>query len=260
MKVPMNFLLLRGLSREQRHWGAFRETLASRVPGARVFCLDLPGTGTEFQRQSPSNITAITEDVRSRWLALRDAESGPWCLVAMSLGGMVAMQWCAAHPEDFSGVVLCNTSAANMSSPLKRMQTGVLPSVVRALFSKDPVRTERIILSMTTRVRKDLDSVAQDWASFQADKPVTRPNVLRQLWAASRFNAPATLTVPALILSGAHDPLADPSCARNLSKHFGAPLQTHPAAGHELALDAPEWFADCIRDWQGLQPAARISA
>jgi alpha-beta hydrolase superfamily lysophospholipase len=257
----MNFLLLRGLSREQRHWGTFRETLAARVPGARVFGLDLPGTGTEFQRASPTDIAGITEDVRARWLDLRAREPGPWCLVAMSLGGMVAMHWCATSPEDFAGVALCNSSAANLSRPWKRMDLRVVPTVVRALFSRDPVRTERLILSMTTRRATGLDAVAAAWASYQADRPVTRATVLRQLWAASRFPAPARLTVPAVILAGAHDPLADPSCQRSLSKHFGVPLMVHPEAGHELALDAPDWFADCIATWlSGLSPSTRKTA
>mgnify|MGYP003949335389 CR=1 FL=1 len=43
----MNWLFLRGLTREQRHWGPFRDVFARDYPGAKVHCLDLPGTGTE---------------------------------------------------------------------------------------------------------------------------------------------------------------------------------------------------------------------
>src|SRR5438552_440235 len=94
------WLLLRGLAREQRHWGRFRPELSARLPpGAEIHCLDLPGTGTEHLRGSPANIAAIAEDVRERWLGLRG--EGPWGLLAVSLGGMVAMEWCAAHPADF---------------------------------------------------------------------------------------------------------------------------------------------------------------
>ena len=256
----MNILLLRGLSREQRHWGKFPGILAARVEGARVFCLDLPGAGTENQRQTPANVPAIMEDVRRRWLELRAREGGPWCLFAMSLGGMVAMQWCADHPDDFARVILCNTSAANLSSPLRRMNARVLPSVFRALMSRDAVERERIILSISTALQTDLDPTARLWASFQADRPVSRMMVLRQLWAASRFIAPKELKTPALILAGAHDPLTDPSCPRRLAAHLKVPLETHPAAGHEMALDAPEWLAERVGHWIGTGPVAQRSA
>jgi hypothetical protein len=39
----VNWLFLRGLSREQRDWGDFPETFERRV-GGRVYFLDLPGT------------------------------------------------------------------------------------------------------------------------------------------------------------------------------------------------------------------------
>ena len=245
----MNLLLLRGLSREQRHWGAFPDILRARVPGARVFCLDLPGAGTENLRRSPADIAGITADVRARWIALREAQPGPWYLFAMSLGGMVAMQWCADHPSDFAGVVLCNTSAANLSRPWKRLDARVYPSVLRALTTRDPVGREQIILSITTRRQTDLLPIAQRWASYQRDRPVSRINVLRQLWAASRFRAPPRLGVPGLILSAARDPLTDPSCPKRLANHFGVPIETHPDGGHELAMDAPEWLADRMGAW-----------
>lgn len=245
----MNFLLLRGLSREQRHWGSFPDTLCARIPDLRVHCLDLPGTGTESHRPGPTTVEAIAEDLRERWLALRDANPGEWGLLGMSLGGMVAMQWCADHPADFSRVVLCNTSAGNLSRPWSRLDPRVLPSLVRAMTFSDPVVRERLVLSAITCQLADLDGTAQAWASYQQDRPISRATVLRQLWAAIRFRAPERLEIPGLILSGGRDVLMKPSCPRLLAEHFGMPLQVHPEAGHELALDAPDWFADQMATW-----------
>lgn len=244
----MNWLLLRGLSREQRHWGAFREQFAKVVGGA-VFCLDLPGTGTECRRPTPSTVQAITDDLRARFVGLKGAHPGPWALLGMSLGGMVAMDWVARHEGDFERVVLANTSAANMSVPWKRMNYQVLPRVGRALFMKDALARERLVLSITTKLATDRETTAAAWAQIGASAPVARATVLRQLLAASRFRAPARLKVPALILSGGRDPLMDPACPRKLAAHFGVPLEVHAEAGHELALDAPEWFAERVRAW-----------
>ena len=248
----MNWLLLRGLAREQRHWGPFPDVFRARLQqdsAARVHCLDLPGTGTALARKSPASIRAIVEEMRERFLALRAAEAGPWSLLAISLGGMVAMQWCAAHPDDFSSLVLLNTSAANLSAPWRRMDFRVLPKIVRTLVMRDPVRRQRNILEMTTRLTADLDGLAVKFAGVQADAPIRNATVLRQLWAATRFRAPKRLALPVLVLAGGRDPFTDPSCPRRVATHFGAALEVHPEAGHDLPLDAPAWVAERVATW-----------
>ena len=246
-----NWLLLRGLAREMRHWGGFRELLAAQLPGARIECLDLPGTGTEHARKSPSSLAAITEDLRGRWLALREKSDGPWNLLGMSLGGMVSMDWTARHPDDFAAVVLVNTSAANLAAPWRRMRLAVLPDILRALVSRDELERNRRILRATTRLvsREEVLPIARDWARIQAESPIARATVLRQLWAASRFRAPPALPIPALVVAAAEDPLCDPECPRRLALRFGAPLVVHPRAGHDLSLDDPAWLAAQVRAW-----------
>lgn len=257
----MNWLLLRGLAREQRHWGSFPEAFA-RALGVRVHCLDLPGTGTENGRPTPTTLPEIADDVRARWTALRDSTPGPWSLLGISLGGMVSMQWVGAHPEDFERVVLLNTSASNLSRPWERLDLGVVPGIAKALFDRDPVRRERRILSVTAKLIDDerAQATAETWATFQADRPVARTTVLRQLWAASRFRAPVSLTPPTLVLCAAEDPLTNPKCAKRLADHFGAPLLVHPTAGHDLPLDDPQWLTTQVREWVASHPTSDATA
>ncbi len=246
----MRWLLLRGLAREQRHWGGFPAVFEARVTGSSVVCLDLPGAGTEHLRASPDRIEAIADDLRARWLALGAAGGEPWGLLAMSLGGMVAMAWADAHPGDFERVVLASTSAAGLSPPWRRFGLGVLPGVLRAFSAQDAERREALILGLTTRRVADVAAVARDWAALGASRPMRRANVVRQLRAAARFRAPARLAVPTLVLAGDGDRLVDPSCSRVLAAHLGAPSSFHPEAGHELALDAPDWLCDQIAAWR----------
>lgn len=209
--------------------------------------LDLPGVGTEHARPSPATIAEIAEDLRARWLPLRDGRGGPWGLFAISLGGMVAMHWCAAHAGDFARLVLVNTSARGLCPPWKRLRPGRLPTVVQALFDRDPVARERRVLSMTTARLQDAEAVAQRFAEFHRQRPTTRGTVLRQVAAALRFRAPARLDLPVLVLSGARDRFTHPDCPRRLAAHLGAKLEIHPEAGHDLALDDPEWVRDRVR-------------
>lgn len=244
----MNWLLLRGLSREQRHWGDFPKTLAE-ASGDRVHCLDLPGFGTERGRPSPTSISGIVEDLRERWLPLSKEFEGEWGLLGQSLGGMVTMQWAHEHPTDFARVVLVNTSARNLNRPWQRMQLSFLPSLVRSLLDTDDEVRERRILRNTTRIAPNVDEIAKEWASYMDDGRPRRTAVLRQLVAATRYRTPDKLAMPVLVVAGAKDPLAAPVCARTLAGHFKAALEMHPEGGHELAVDAGGWMADVVARW-----------
>src|SRR5262245_47365139 len=99
------WLLLRGLGRERRHWGRFPTGLESALH-TRVLTLDLPGFGTECGQRSPVSVPAITDDVRRRF-SMERAEAR-WCIIGISLGGMVALDWCSRYPRDFERCVIIN--------------------------------------------------------------------------------------------------------------------------------------------------------
>lgn len=246
----MNWLMLRGLAREQRHWGDFPQSFMTGVPDAKVHLLDLPGAGTEFERTCPSTVPAIMEDLRQRWTVLKAENPGPWGLLGVSLGGMVAMQWCADHPDDFKRLVLVNSSARNLSAPHRRMGLSALPRLAMTLVDKDPVARERRVLGVITRLNpEEIDRVAREWAAYSQDRPISPRAAITQLLAAARFRAPLRITTPLLVLAGARDVLADPMCAYRLSRHFSAPLHVHPAAGHDLPLDDPTWISKQVQNW-----------
>lgn len=248
------WLLLRGLAREQRHNGRFGEVLARALGDATAHGIDLPGAGTECARPSPLTVRAIMEDTRARWLRLRDEHPGEWSLLGISLGGMVTMQWAADHPGDFRRVVLVNTSAGDLSRPWHRMDLAIVPQIVAAARTRDPVERERIVLGFTTRLAPDLDLVAREWSGYGRERPTAVATLVRQLAAATRFRAPARLAVPTLVVTAARDPLARPVCGERLARHLGAPLVQHPSAGHDLPLDDGPWLAERVRAWRAGGP------
>lgn len=246
----MNWLLLRGLSREKRHWGVFPETLRETVPGAQVFCLDLPGTGDQVEHSSPATIEGLVEDVRGRWLELRVKNPGEWNLIGISLGGMIGMRWAEKHPEDFSRLVLINSSAANLSHPLQRLRPPAIAGALSALFNRDRVTRELLILQMTTRLQGErLPEIAARWSDFAREAPVAPGVPLRQITAALLFVAPKALRIPVLMVRSLGDRFTSPACSAALAQRFGAELVTHPTAGHDLPLDDPSWLASRIAEW-----------
>jgi len=248
----MNWLLLRGLARQQGHWADFPAALGRILPEDKLHFLDLPGTGTENGRNSPASIPAIVSDLRSRWLELARAESeiGPWSVIGISLGGMAALDWCSRHPGDFSRAVVINTSALNLGAPWERFAPSALLKLITRATSRDIVAREKAILQLTSGLRGPrLENTAQKWAALDASRPISKQALLAQLWAASRFEAPAEIGPPLLVASGGTDRLVSPRCSARLAALLGAPLLLNRAAGHDLPLDDPEWLADQIAAW-----------
>src|SRR5690606_3024438 len=104
----MQWLMLRGLAREVRHWGSFLATFEEQSGAKRALGLDLPGMGTEVGRPVPNTISGFVDDVRARFLAARGDDPGPWGIFAVSLGGMVLLNWLERYPADFARAVVVN--------------------------------------------------------------------------------------------------------------------------------------------------------
>ena len=117
----MNWLFLKGLARSQAHWDRQPDVFMDHVPGARVHFLDLPGIGQAANRRAPWKMAEIADDLRERFLELREGDdvdaSAPWAILGISLGGMIAMEWISRHPTDFERAVIITSSAGNLTPP-----------------------------------------------------------------------------------------------------------------------------------------------
>ncbi|PXW99232.1 alpha-beta hydrolase superfamily lysophospholipase [Sphaerotilus hippei] len=240
------WVLLRGLTREARHWGPWPQRLAAALPGARVLTPDLPGNGRRWRETSPLRVEDMVEGLRAELQAA--GALAPYHLLAMSLGAMVAIAWADRHPRELAHCVLVNTSVRPFSPPWQRLRPASVPALLRCLAGRaDAPRWERTILRLTSRqFAPDGDAaraLLQDWVRWRRQCPVSARNAWRQLVAAARFQAPAVRpAVPLRLLAGAGDQLVDPRCSRALAEAWGLPLHVHPAAGHDLPLDAPDWL------------------
>lgn len=255
----MHWLLLRGLVREKRHWGNLPGLFEKTVPGAKTHMLDLPGIGTEIARITPPTVDGIMEDLRARWLPLRDRISdgnGEWGVFGVSLGAMVALSWAARHPQDFNRMVLINTSARNLSRATERFKLTNLKHFPLLFVRQDRYAREKTILSLTTSsyagAPEKLDTVARRQSDFAPVTTKFRQTGLRQLGAASMFRLDESLRKnhpPCLALVSEKDTLVNPVCTVRLAEFLGAPLRRHPWANHDLPQDDAPWVVERIREW-----------
>jgi len=247
------WVMLRGLTREARHWGALPGRLEAMLPGARVVTPDLPGNGQRWRDSSALRVADMVEAVRTD--LQQQGVAPPYHLLAMSLGAMVAIAWADRYPLELAGCVLINTSVRPFSPPQQRLRPRSAAALLRCLTSgADAARWERTILRLTTRhwppAAPATQALLSDWTRWRRDCPVSATNALRQLLAAARFRAPAVRpAVPLCLLVGAGDRLVDPRCSRALADAWSLPLQVHPQAGHDLPLDDPAWVEQRVLAW-----------
>jgi len=243
------WILLRGLTREARHWGGFPQQLGEAFPGASVICLDLPGNGRLNGRASPPNVEAMADYCHAELAKLDIA--APCRVLAMSLGAMVAVAWAQRHPDDVAAAVLINTSLRPFSPFYRRMRPANYPRLLRLFGSRASDREmETAILELTTRLQRNPAAVIEQWLHWRRQNPVSRRNALIQLLAAARYLAPRQPPLGhLLLLAGAGDALVDPRCSLQLAAAWGAPIAVHPEAGHDLPLDDEAWVLAQIGTW-----------
>jgi pimeloyl-ACP methyl ester carboxylesterase len=242
----MNLLLLRGLTREARHWGDFPKQIESQLPGVKVHCIDLPGVGTENSLESPNSIRAIRNDVRKRWLS--QSAQGKWSVLALSMGGMVAIDWLKEFPSDFQTAILINTSARNLSRWHQRLSLTAALTVGALILKTNPMRRENTVLKIISEKHKNDQNLVQQFGTIAQDRPLARKTVLRQLFAASKFSAPKfDAKVPLYFLASRKDKIVNWRCVRELAQHYSAPFYIHEEAGHDLVLDDPNWVIEKMK-------------
>ncbi|MAD77653.1 MAG: alpha/beta hydrolase [Rheinheimera sp.] len=236
-------LLLRGLTREQRHWGRFSPLLAEKLTNP-VLGFDFAGSGELYQQRSPSTVNALRQSVRSQLLS-HPAFNGKVHLVALSLGGMMAGDWALAFPEEVASVTLINSSARPLAPFYQRLRWRIYPALARLLWLSASAREQCILQLTTAQAHQDPQLVCQ-WQRWQQQRPVSAANALRQLLAASRFRLSAKPDCRILIISSQGDKLVNPQCSVALANYLQAAHQRHSWAGHDIALDDPLWLAGQI--------------
>ncbi|MBX3605079.1 MAG: alpha/beta fold hydrolase [Piscinibacter sp.] len=244
MTPAPTWVLLRGWTREAGHWGDFPERLRAALPNVQVLTPDLPGCGLRRDEHSPSRVDAIVAACRARLGA-----APPLHLVGLSLGGMVAAQWAASHPDEVAACVLVNTSMRG--APAARLRPSAWPALLRIACARDPRAVEAGILALTSNAAPDPgreQGLVSAWVALREARPVSRGTAWRQLLAAARFALPPPPDGPRrLVLCSAADRLVDVRCSRALAARWNAALQVHPHAGHDLPLDDPDWVIARLR-------------
>lgn len=239
----MKWVILRGLSREKRHWRSFYDLL--KANSEDVLALDLPGVGTEKHKKCPLSIKANTEDLRERWLSIKN-DSEEWGLLGISMGGMIALDWAHRYPYDFKRIVVINSSSKDTGANLQRFSLYGWFQTLMSLSRKSHFDSEKEILKMVSNLKKNDEAILNEFAQISSEAELTMTKIGSQLLASSQFMLPAKIKPPLLILASIKDHLVDVRCSKMMAERLQAQIKFHPTAGHELTLDDPEWCIEKI--------------
>jgi len=242
------WVLLRGLTREHRHWEDFPEKLQRCFPGTQVITPDLPGNGDHADVISPSSIRDMMLFLRKDIAST--IASGPVHIIALSMGAMVAIEWMKSYPQECAASVLINTSLKGISPFYHRLRPENYYRILYSLLAGNSDGREKTILQMTSNIYPNTEQLLQRWVFYAEENTVLPANALRQLLAASRYRSPRVKPdVPILLLSSKNDKLVNSKSSVSLAQNWLLPIETHLLAGHDLPLDDGDWVCQKIDHW-----------
>lgn len=215
-------LFIHGLGSSTRDWERQVEHFAE---SHRVITVDLRGHGQSDKPGGPYSIRQFSEDVAG---LIGDLGVGPVSIVGISLGGMVAFQLAADHPELIDRLVVVNALPDNKLLQEARGQIWMRRLIVRFLGLERMGKVLGARLFPGEGMEEQRALMAQRWAendkkayqeSFQA--AIDWPGVTQQL---------ADFERPALMISSEHDYVG--------LEQKQPYLDALPDIGHEVIEDA----------------------
>jgi len=248
--MKLTLMLLRGLSRQQAHWGCFPKQLASALLAEGVaseFVFeDLPGFGARFQEPSPASI----EDIADLLAPSLEQISGQVQLLGLSMGGMLALELAHRYPEKCQSLVMINSSVRPVARFYQRLQPGAYPAFLKAWFHPLKYSSERQILSISTEKYQQDEALLDTWLGYRKSHPPSRVAALKQMLAAAHYQAPSQKPINrVLLIASRKDRIASYRCTEQLADYWGLSPLIHATAGHDLPLDEPEWLVERLVNW-----------
>jgi pimeloyl-ACP methyl ester carboxylesterase len=230
-------LLIQGVGVIGAGWTPQIDAMASRF---RTIAFDNRGIGSSALGDHTLTIEAMADDA----LGVMDAAGvDRFHVVGHSMGGLIAQQIALAAPNRVKSLALLCTFASGKEG--SRMSPAMLISALRLrIGSRDMRRQAMLSLIMPEAYLRTTDrarlarSVGALFGRDLADQPAI---VMKQLRALSRYNAEPRLSelssIPALVISGAHDRIARPNLGRALAEGInGARYVEFSDGGHALTI------------------------
>lgn len=249
-------LLIHGIGRTLEDWSTQLPELARRH---RVIALDLPGFGFSARRPEPATVASLAAGVAETLDALE--EQRPVHVVGNSLGGAVALQLLADHPERVASLVLVNSAGFGTEvTPLLKVLA--LP-VIGRLLTRRTTRLSARHLERTIYADRSLATrLRVDHALAAAERPgagaflremvhaLATFNGVREGWRRDLLRRTAEHPRPTLVVWGDRDRVLPARHLATAARHVPH-ARTHlfRDTGHMPQVERPVEFGGLVLDF-----------
>lgn len=222
-------VLVHGAGGDLMHW----PTDLRRLPGRRVYAVDLPGHG-KTGGTGCADVPAFADALRA-WA--EELGLPRFVLAGHSMGGAIALEFALHHEGRLAGLVLISTGARLRVAPqflagLSQDYDATVEGIVRGMYgdAADP----NLVRLGSRRLREVSPAVLQ--ADFTACNAFDRRLDVERL------------TLPTLIIVGDADVMTPLKLSQHLHAQItGSELVVIPGAGHMVALQAPQVMAGHVQ-------------
>jgi len=230
---PETLIFLHGLFGTPDHWIEVMKRLAGRY---RVIAPQLPiDPAPDRRRHGMKQISDLREAVGEM---IDNLEIENFALCGNSLGGLVAIDYCLAHPDSAKALVLAGSAGLFERSPIRGLRSRptrqFVSDTIRGILFEDRLITDELI---------------DQWHSSLLDRNYTR-FVLRISRATRDRDVKdelAQLDLPSLIVWGRNDEITPPSTAEEFRRLIrGSQLEFIEQCGHAPNWERPDAFAEIL--------------
>ena len=243
-----NLLLIRGLSREKRHWGEFPDLVENNLD-IRVHTLDNLGCGEFYEKETPLTIRENVDFLQEQFEKLYTENPGEWYLLGISLGGMFVAEW-AQRINPFKKVFVINSSIKNLSPLFDRITPHALQMMTKS-FVLSGQKQEEIIYDLTSYRGSTSEHgyfKTNEWLSYREQFPMSRENFFRQLACAATYKLEKKPKNDMVFISARGDELCKWTCGKAIADFCDSPFYLcEEPAGHDLPMDCPKFIINVLK-------------
>jgi pimeloyl-ACP methyl ester carboxylesterase len=244
-------LLINGLGSQMTRWP---EAFCALLVDKGLFVIRFDNRDVGLSTWLGEGDKYSVADMAADAAAVLDAVGKPAAhIVGISMGGMIAQEFAATHPERTLSLtsIMSNTGNPDLPQPTA--------AAMDSLNARPANPSDANFIEDTVKRALVIGSPAYPWpdgalaarARAEADRAFNPPGVARQMAAirasGDRRAKLATISIPTMVLHGANDPLVPVAGGRDTAANIrGAELRIIPGMGHDLPPALYATFVETI--------------
>ncbi|WP_243523190.1 alpha/beta fold hydrolase [Bacillus pseudomycoides] len=267
-------VLIHGNMTSSQHWDLFIEQLQEEY---HIYAIDLRGFGKSTYYKPIDSLQDFADDVK---LFIDELQLKKFSLMGWSMGGGVAMEFAACHPEFVEKLIL--VEAVGMKGyPIFKKDINGQPIASTLLKTKEEIAQDPVQIAPVLDAIKNMNKLyyrtVWDLLIYTHNKPeperyekylddmLTQRNFVDVNYALITFNisdehngvVPGNghihrLKMPTLVLQGDRDYVVPQVVGEELAKHLpNAELVILEDCGHSPFIDCLAVFTKQVTDWLG---------